>query len=126
MTSHDSDLTPDAAAIRNIMFANDDVLETYFTMLAGGEFWDGGTYRLFLDLDTRAVIYRKTEPGDAPLNCGEDGLRLLYQVHEYKDAGAETLFDPDNDCMSLDNFGYQAWRKEMASAIEKALRQHPG
>lgn len=125
MSDPELELDSDAAAIRKIMFDNDEILEMYFTMLAGGEFWDGGTYRLFFVPDTRAVVYNKAKPGAAPPDCMGGRARLIYQVHEHRDVAAEILFDTDNDCMSLENFGYREWQKEIAAAIGKALRQ-PG
>ena len=121
MAKADTGSLPNAAAIRDIMTANDDVLEMFFAMFAGGEFWDGGVYRLYFDLDSRDIVYRKARPGETFPERGENRLRLLHQVHEKREVDAEALFNPDNDCMSLDNFGYREWREEIAAAIKQEL-----
>lgn len=114
---------PTQEAVERILFNNDAVLETYFSLLAGGELWDGRPHRLYFDAEKRIAIFRRGVAGEEASTPLEAGVYLLHQTCEIKEVPREDLFDPDNDCRSLKNYGYDEWRQEIRRRIATILEK---
>lgn len=112
---------PTQEAVERILFNNDATLEMYFSLLAGGELWDGRPHRLYFDAEKRMVIFRRGAAGEDASTPMEAGLYLLHQTCEIKQLPREDLYDPDNDCRSLKNYGYDEWREEVRRRIVAIL-----
>lgn len=93
-----------------------DVLDEYFAGIASGDYYDGTSYQLYLDLDT-FEIFEFHEASDNTWLQREDGsLVKIYSVCGYSDLPKNELYNNEYD--SLWDFGYNEWLDELEKKID--------
>lgn len=110
-------------AVDRVLFNNDSALELYYSLLSGGELWDGLPHRLYFDSEKRTVLFRRGVDGESSSTPPDSKLCLLHQTCEIKQVPREDLFDPDNDSRSLKNYGYDEWREDIRRKITVILEK---
>lgn len=100
--------------------ANQDMLQSFFTGIASGDYYDGMSHQLYLDLDDGS-LREITEASDNTWIQRDDGSIIqIARVSGYCDIPADERY---TDGCDLIDFGYGEWLEEIEAKITQALRE---
>lgn len=103
---------------KGILETNHDVLVEFFEGQASGQYYDGTSYQLYLDLNN-GEIFENHEPSDNSWLQREDGsLAKLESISGYIDLPEEELYTEECD---IYDFGFQDWLDGLESTIDGIL-----
>lgn len=107
------------ARVDAIVTKNEAVLKEFFIGTASGDYFDGRSHQLYLDL-RRDRMWETTEASDNTWTCRDDGsLVQIDRVNGYCDIPKKDRY---NDKCDLEDFGYSDWLEYIRQLIAAELR----
>lgn len=104
---------------REIIDNNLAVLEQFFIGITSGDYYDGTSYQLYVDLRD-GELFENHEASDSTWLQRRDGsLILIESASGYGDAA-----DGWTDSADIDDFGFADWLDDVERKIADAIDEH--
>jgi hypothetical protein len=100
-----------------VMRSQSDVLEEYFAGIASGEYYDGSSWQLYLDLDDGSLMIHQEVSSQSWLQREDGSLVQLAEVSGYCDTPADERY---TDGCDLCDYGYPEWLDMISERIAEA------
>jgi hypothetical protein len=110
--------TQEQERVDAVMHSQSDVLEEYFAGIASGEYYDGSSWQLYLDLDDDSLMIHQEVSSQSWLQRDDGSLARIDTVSGYCGTPAEELY---SDGCDLCDYGYPEWLAMMRVRIAEAL-----
>ncbi len=102
-----------------ILEANAAIAEAFFIGCASGDYYDGSSYQLYLDLDDESLREHHEASDQSWIQRDDGSLVQLSRISGYCDIPAEERY---TEACNLDDYGYAAYLDELQSKIAEAMQ----
>ncbi len=101
-----------------ILEANSAVVEAFFLGLASGDYYDGTSYQLYLDLDDDSLLEHQEASDQSWLQRDDGSLVQISRISGYCDIPEDERY---TEGCNLDDYGYGEYLDQLQIKIAEAL-----